>query len=39
VAWLIRRAGPPRHPPKSAGVDTLDMEPAEAGKDLGLGAH
>jgi dolichol-phosphate mannosyltransferase len=39
VAWLIRRAGPPRHPPKTAGVETLDMEPADAGKDLGLGAH
>jgi dolichol-phosphate mannosyltransferase len=39
AAWLIRRAGPPRHPPREAGADAVDSGGAQARQIAGLGAR
>lgn len=39
AAWLIRRAGSPRHAPKTTGADTVDLETSDAPRSAGLGAQ
>jgi dolichol-phosphate mannosyltransferase len=39
AAWLIRRAGPPRHAPKDAGANVVDLAEAPAGQIAGIGAR
>ena len=39
AAWLIRRAGPPRHAPSNAGTNATELETADASNIAGLVAQ